>query len=412
MCLNTLGQKGWSALPARDFPEGFLFGAATSSHQVEGGNDNCDWWDWELAGGAKDLSGTACEHYERYPEDIALLRSLGLNSYRFSLEWSRIEPEPGRFETRELEHYRDMALACRAQGVEPIVTLHHFTLPRWLSEKGGVLAPGSTERFAAFCGAAADALEGAARYIITINEPMILVLMGYVDGVWPPGRKSYPAAVAAAQRLVRWHRAAYDRIRARHPDMLLGIAKHWIDFQPLDKGSAAHRRGAALQHYLFNRWYLRAIRRSQDFIGLNYYSTRYVTSLTQGVPLASEDEPRTEMGWSISPQGLTRALRGLREFRLPIMVTENGIAAKDDGQRLAYLLDHLAAVRAAMREGIPVVGYQYWSLLDNFEWAEGYRPQFGLVHIDRDTQARTVRPSGERYGEIARTGRLAEPGGS
>ncbi|MDA8344396.1 MAG: family 1 glycosylhydrolase [Thermaerobacter sp.] len=397
-------------MSARDFPEGFLFGAATSSHQVEGGNDNCDWWDWELAGGSKDPSGNACEHYSRFPEDIALLRRLGLNSYRFSLEWSRIEPEPGRFETKQLEHYREMALACRAQDVEPIITLHHFTLPRWLSAQGGVLAPGSTERFAAFCNAATDALEGAARYIITINEPMVLVLMGYLDGVWPPGRKSPAAAAAAAMRLVRWHRAAYACIHDRHPDMLVGIAKHWIDFQPLDRANAVHRRGAALQNYLFNRWYLRAIRDAYEFIGLNYYSTRYVTGLRTGEPLASPDEPHTEMGWSISPQGFERSLRALREYRRPILVAENGIASSDDAQRQRYIVDHLTAVRHAMREGVPVIGYQYWSLLDNFEWAEGYRPQFGLFHVDRGTQERTVRQSGRLYGEIASTGRLpAEP---
>ena len=391
---------------ARDFPEGFLFGAATSSHQVEGGNDNCDWWDFELAGGSKDPSGDACEHYGRYPDDIALLRSLGLNSYRFSLEWSRIEPEPGRLDTRQLEHYRQMALACREQDVEPIVTLHHFTLPRWLSERGGVLAPDSTDRFASFCAAAADALEGAARYIVTINEPMVLVLMGYLDGVWPPGRKAPVSAVAAARRLVRWHREAYARIHARHPDMLLGVAKHWIDFQPRERGSATQRRGAQVQDYLFNRWYMRAIRGTYQFIGLNYYSTRYVTSLTRGEPLASADEAHTEMGWSISPQGFQRALRALKEFERPILVTENGIAASDDEARRAYILDHLTAMRHAMREGVPVIGYQYWSLLDNFEWAEGYRPQFGIVAVDRETQERTVRESGRFYGEIARSGRL------
>jgi len=393
-------------LIARDFPEGFLFGAATSAHQVEGRNDGCDWVAWEAKGGAKDRSGDACDHYRLYPDDIALLRDLGLQSYRFSVEWARIEPEEGRFDAAELRHYRDMVDLCRKVGVEPIVTLHHFTLPTWLSASGGVLAPRSAELFARYCRQVAEALQGRVRWVVTINEPMILVLMGYLQGVWPPGQKSPGDAVRAARRLVSWHKLAHAAIRGVDQDMLLGVAKHWIDFRPLDAAKPVHRLGSRLQHHLFNRWYLEQVKSVSDFIGINYYARQYATSLLRQVPLATPEDPRTEMGWSIAPDGLRAALAGAAAYGLPLIVTENGIACQQDEERIRYIDSHLAAVRQAMAGGADVRGYQYWSLLDNFEWAEGYRPQFGLVAVDRSSQRRTVRESARHYGEIARSGRL------
>ncbi len=395
-------------LTARDFPPEFLFGAATSAHQVEGRNDNCDWWAWEQRGGSKDPSGDACDHYRQYPEDIALLRDLGLNSYRFSVEWARIEPREGQFDPLALSHYRDMVERCRELGVEPIVTLHHFTLPSWLSQRGGVLAPDSAQLFARYCRKVAETLKGRATWVLTINEPMILVLMGYVQGAWPPGKRPAAEAVRAARRLAAWHREAFAAIRQADPDMRLGIAKHWIDFRPLDAGDRLHRLGSRLQHHLFNRWYLDQVKSHCDFIGINYYARQYTTGLLRQVPLAAQGAPHTEMGWSIVPEGLRLALVEAASYGLPLIVTENGIACQDDLQRLRYITSHLAAVRQAMAAGADVRGYQYWSLLDNFEWAEGYRPEFGLIAVDRQTQSRTVRESARRYGEIAKTGLLPE----
>ncbi len=390
----------------RDFPADFLFGAATSAHQVEGRNDGCDWWAWEAKGGAKDVSGDACDHYRLYPDDIALLRDLGLQSYRFSVEWARIEPQEGSFDAAELRHYRDMVDLCRKVGVEPIVTLHHFTLPTWLSAAGGVLAPRSDELFARYCRTVAEALQGQVRWVVTINEPVILVLMGYLQGVWPPGERSPRDAVRAAGRLVSWHRRAFRAIRAVDPDMRLGVAKHWIDFRPLDAGNPLHRLGSRVQHHLFNRWYLERVKSVSDFIGINYYARQYATALLRQVPLATPGDPRTEMGWSIAPEGLRATLESAKAYGLPLIVTENGIACQHDEDRIRYIDSHLAAVRQAMSGGADVRGYQYWSLLDNFEWAEGYRPKFGLVAVDRSNQRRTVRESARHYGEIARSGRL------
>lgn len=393
-------------MSARDFPEDFLFGAATAAHQVEGGNQGCDWWEWEQRGGSKDPSGDACDHVRRYASDIALLRDLGLRSYRFSVEWARIEPAEGRFDEAALGHYRDMVDTCLQAGVTPIVTLHHFTLPLWLSGRGGVLAPGSAGLFARYCGTVARALRDGPRWVVTINEPMILVLMGYVQGVWPPGAKSAGQAIAAASRLVEWHREARQAIRAEDPKMMLGVAKHWIDFRPLDRRKLGHRLGAALQHHLFNVWYLDRIHDLSEFIGINYYARQYATGLLRQVPLAEAGQPHTDMGWSIAPEGLERALVEASRYGLPLMVTENGIACADDQDRQSYIVDHLAAVRAAMAAGADVRGYQYWSLLDNFEWAEGYRPKFGIVAVDRETQTRRVRESAKAYGLIAQSGLL------
>ncbi len=391
----------------RDFPSDFLFGAATSAHQVEGGNDNCDWWAWEREGGSQDLSGDACDHYRRYAGDISLLKELGLGSYRFSVEWARVEPVEGKFSTAELGHYRDMVAQCRAAGVEPIVTFHHFTLPTWLSRRGGVLARDSAELFARYCGEVAKALSGEVRWALTINEPMVLVLMGYLQGVWPPGLKSTRQAMRAAHRLVLWHRMAHAAIRAADPAMLLGVAKHWIDFRPLDPGKTSHRLGSRLQHRLFNRWYLEQVKGESDFIGINYYARQYTTGLLRQVPLASPQDPKTEMGWSIVPEGLRTALESVAGYGLPLLVTENGIACTDDHERSRYIDRHLLAVLQAMKAGADVRGYQYWSLLDNFEWAEGYRPKFGLVAVERLGQSRTVRESARHYGDIAKSGRLS-----
>jgi beta-glucosidase len=394
---------------ARDFPSGFLFGAATSAHQVEGGNDGCDWWAWEQRGGAREPSGGACDHYRRYPEDIALLKELGLGSYRFSVEWARVEPEEGRFDEAALRHYRDMVERCRELGVEPIVTFHHFTLPTWLSVRGGVLARDSSRLFARYCRAVAEALTGRVTWVVTINEPMVLVLMGYVQGLWPPGKRPASQVIKAARRLVSWHEEAFAAIREVDPAMRLGIAKHWIDFRPLDPGDPVHRLGRRLQHHLFNRWYLDRVKSHCDFIGINYYARQYTTGPLRQVPLASPDAPRTEMGWSIVPEGLRLALAEASGYGLPLIVTENGIACRDDDERIRYIDRHLAAVHEAIAAGADVRGYQYWSLLDNFEWAEGYRPKFGLVAVDLETQERTVRDSARHYGEIARQGRLPDP---
>ena len=188
--------------------------------------------------------------------------------------------------------------------------------------------------------------------------------------------------------------------------MQLGIAKHWIDFQPLDVTNGLHRAGSALQHRLFNRWYLDQVKSLCDFIGINYYARQYTTGLVHQVPLANAGDPHTDMGWSIAAEGLQAALEEAATYGLPLMVTENGIACEDDRERIRYIDSHLASVLAAMAHGADVQGYQYWSLLDNFEWAEGYRPKFGLVAVDRTTQLRTVRESARHLGEIARSGRL------
>lgn len=406
---RVLGGIGVSLDEGPDFPEGFMFGAATSSHQVEGGNDRNDWWSFEQRGGSKDPSGDACDHWRLFPDDIRLLRDLGLNSYRFSLEWSRIEPEPGSFDHAALDHYRRMADTCRELGVEPLPTLHHFTLPLWLSRQGGVLAPDSTALFTRYATEAAKALSDSARWVVTINEPAVLALMGYVEGVWPPGEKRLWRASRVLRTLIRWHLDAVASIRHVAPDMLLGVAKHWIDFVPHDPSRLGHRIGARLQDALFNRRYLDRTVQASDFIGLNYYSRTYATGPFSRVPLSSPQDPHTAMGWSIVPEGLLAALRRVGEYRLPVLICENGIATDDDRERVNYLLSHLGAVRDALREGVQVLGYQHWSLMDNFEWAEGYWPKFGLIGVDPQTKERTVRGSARVYGEIARTGRLPDP---
>ncbi|MDI3317746.1 MAG: glycoside hydrolase family 1 protein [Bacillota bacterium] len=398
------------------FPPDFLWGAATSGHQVEGGNRLSDWWLWEqvpghVAGG--DRSGRAADHYHRFREDIGLLADLGLNAYRFGVEWARVEPFPGEYDRRELDHYAEMVEACRERGVTPMVTLYHFTLPSWLASRGGWLWPGAPRRFAAYVERVVRALSPlGVEWWVTVNEPMVLVVQGFLTGVWPPQLRSPRAAMRAHAALVQAHHLAYETIHALAEGRpKAGVAQNMIDFVPLDAGSPADRRAAALHWRVYNLGFLRRIREQQDFVGLNYYSrswSRWSWRLDGLLtPLGSLPGQRTtQMGWVWAPDGLGRTLEAAASFGRPVVVTENGIATLDDRERVRWIRLHLEQVAAALQRGIDVRGYFHWALLDNFEWAEGFRPRFGLIGVDYESQAREVRPSARYYGEIARSGSL------
>ncbi|MBX5464984.1 MAG: family 1 glycosylhydrolase [Clostridia bacterium] len=398
------------------FPAGFLWGAATSGHQVEGENRLSDWWAWEqlpghVAGG--DRSGLAADHYRRFREDIGLLADLGLNAYRFGVEWARVEPFPGDFAEGELEHYAAMVEACRERGVTPLVTLYHFTLPRWLANRGGWLWPRAPERFAAYAERVVRALAPhGVEWWVTVNEPMVLAVQGFLAGIWPPQLRSPRAAARVLAALAEAHRRAWEAVHALGGgSAMAGVAQNMIDFVPLDPRRAGDRRAARLHWRLFNLDFLERIRERQDFVGLNYYSrswSRWSWRL-QGLlsPLSALPGQRTtQMGWVWAPDGLGRTLEAAAAYGRPVVVTENGIATLDDRERQLWIRLHLEQVAAALARGLDVRGYFYWALLDNFEWAEGFRPRFGLIGVDYATQRREVRPSARYYGEMARAGRL------
>ncbi len=415
------------------FPEDFLWGTATAAHQVEGGNYANDWWAWEQGPGHiknDDRSDRACEHYERFVSDFDLLRSLHQNAHRFSVEWSRIEPAPGEFSATALAHYRDVLQALRDRGMQPMVTLHHFTNPTWIAQAGGWEAPETAERFARFAERVMEELGSLARHWITINEPTVIAYQGYVRGEWPPGRRDLGAAMRVLVNLLRGHWMAYERIKARHPELQVGLAHHLRIFDPAGRFAPQDRAVAAAFGRVFNETILQSLRRgrlvfpltragkasgpprSQDFIGLNYYTRELVRfNIHYGAELFGQrvvptGAARSDLTWELYPQGLNRTLLALRRERLPIYVTENGIADGRDAMRPDFLLTHVAAMLQAIEAGAPVRGYFHWTCFDNFEWAEGYSAKFGLIACDPVTQERRPRPSALLYAQLCRSNRL------
>ena len=418
-----------------EFPQGFLWGAATASHQVEGGNSNNDWWGWERLGGKiadGTTSETACDQYNRYEEDFDLAKKLGHNTHRLSLEWSRIEPKEGVFSSTQLKHYRRVLEALCNRGIEPMVTLHHFTNPIWLAGSGGWENGKVVEYFARYAKVVAGELGGVVRLWNTINEPTVYSYLSYVEGAWPPGATSFRSAAIVMTNMLRAHALAYHIIHEASPGAgcEVGIAKHIRVFDPFRQLHPGDRALAWLSDFIFNRWFLDAVDTgrlawpigigqkvqllagTQDFIGLNYY-TRDMTKFNPLMPhnafIENITRPGSDvnsLGWEIYPEGLYNTLMWLGRYHKPIYITENGIPAADDSQRLTYLRDHLAQAHKAIAHGADVRGYFHWSLLDNFEWADGLTPRFGLIEMDYETLQRTPRPSAYVYARIATENRL------
>jgi beta-glucosidase len=405
---------------------------ATSAYQVEGAIEN-DWTVWERAGRLKPGAqpcGEGSGHRRRWEADLSLLPSIGANAYRFSVEWSRIEPRPGEFDPAALALEARRVSRLAALGIEPAVTLLHYTHPLWFWRDGGWENPKSVEWFARFAGRVADALAPGARLWVTLNEPIVLVLGGFLAGVIPPGRRSFSASARALEHLLRAHAEAAAAIKSRQPEARVLIAHNMLAFAPDRPGHPVDRRLVSEGEALYNmslveavatgrvRWSFpgegRAIFRvpelpaSADVFGVNYYSRVHLRF--RGLPgLAGEffyrDPGRrglTQTGWEIHPEGFGRVLRSAAASGLPVLVTENGVATEDDRVRSDFLREHVLVLAHAREGGVPVEGYFHWSLLDNFEWLEGLRPRFGLFEVDYATFRRRRRPSADLFGRLGR----------
>jgi beta-glucosidase len=390
-----------------DFPDGFIWGTATAAHQVEGGNWNNDWWAWEHdpASPCVEPSGDGCDHWHRYPDDIAMLARLGFGAYRFSLEWSRIEPEPGEFSVAALDHYRRMCATCHELGLIPVVTFHHFTTPRWVATQGGWADPQTADRFARYCERAAAHLGDLIGWACTINEPNIVATMGYLAGVFPPGHRDADLRRRVNDVLIDAHGKAAAALRSGPGSAPVGLCLAMSDYQAVDGGEARRDRIRLNMEDV----YLEAARQD-DFIGVQTYSR---TRVGPEGALGPEDGVETTlMGYEFWPEALEATIR--RAWTMtdgtPVVVTENGIGTDDDTRRIVYVERALAGVRRALDDGIDIRGYFYWSALDNFEWVLGYRPTFGLIAVDRATFARMPKPSAAWLGAIARANAVS-PGG-
>lgn len=402
------------------FPEKFLWGAATAAHQVEGNNTQNDWWQWEQRGGGREPSLAACMHYSRYREDFDLAKSLGHTCHRLSVEWSRIEPRRGEFSAEAAAHYRDVIAALRERGLEPVVTLHHFTNPAWFAQQGGWAGSRAVEYFCAYVERIVAELAGSVTYWVTINEPLIYLYYGFIAGDWPPNVRSLPEALKVRSNFIRAHIAAYrliHRIYAGRSLMppLVSIAHHMPAYVACTT-RVRDRLGVWMRNKIVNDNILGVLRRRKtlDYIGVNYYSRTLVHAdgwsirglMFDGCRHHDDTLAKNSLGWEIYPQGLLDILMRLRVFRLPVFILENGICTEDDRLRWEFIRQHLVRVHEAVQKGVPVVGYIYWSLMDNFEWDKGFTPRFGLIDINYATGARTIRDSARQYSKVCSTNLL------
>jgi beta-glucosidase len=388
------------------FPEGFLWGTATAAHQVEGGNWNNDWWAWEHqpGSGCVEPSGDACDHFNRYREDIALLARLGFGVYRFSLEWSRIEPERGEWSLASLDHYRRVCACCHEHGMVPIVTFHHFTSPRWMASAGGWSDPGAADLFARYCERAVAHLGDLIGWACTINEPNIVALMGYLFGIFPPGASDSALRHRVNEVLIDAHAKATTAIRSGPGTAPVGLTLSMTDYQAIGGGEATRDRIRRSTQDI----YLDAVK-GDDFMGVQPYSRTRIGPAGDIGPEPGVET--TQMGYEFWPEALEATLRHASDVTggLPLLVTENGIGTEDDDRRIAYVRRALAGVRRCLDDGIDVRGYIYWSAMDNFEWVLGYRPTFGLVAVDRTTFERRPKPSASWLGRVAAANALDTP---
>ncbi len=400
-------------------PADLLWGVATSAHQIEGGNVWNDWARFEaepgnIRGGRP--SGRASDHWSRMAGDVALMQELGVNAYRFSIEWSRVEPVEGAWSDEAWLWYEELVHRLGEAGITPMVTLLHFTLPAWLADRGGLAADDFPELFGRFASEAARRLGARVDLWCTLNEPNVQMYQGYVEGVWPPGISDTAAASAAFAGSVRAHAAAARALRRADPGASIGLAINNIVFDPASRWSLLDWIAAGQADSGFNWAHydsiaagrvrfrlagfpsidepLETLLGSADWVGINYYR-RNLVRFDAGAPglveLSPGPGPRSDSGVEIHPEGLLRLLRRIwKRYSLPIYVTENGVSDASDRLRADFLRSHAYAVARALQEEIPVRGYFHWSLLDNFEWSEGFEPRFGLYRVDYETFERTA----------------------
>ncbi len=414
------------------FPSDFRWGTATSAYQVEGNNRQSDWWAWEAQDGRilnGDHSGLACDWWENAEADLDIAAELGTNAIRIGLEWSRIEPEPSVFNSGALDRYRQILQACHDRGLEPMVTLHHFSNPLWLVEKGDFSSEIVVDYFRRYTAKVVDSLGDLVPIWITINEPMTYVFMRYLSGAFPqPASASLSSAMRAVHNLLRCHAAAYHTIKERYPGAQVGVASNLAVFEARPPSNALDKWWAGQVSQLYNNAWLDATQTGTwrsplgrkrianlagtfDFVGLNYY-TRFLLRFPppKGIiePEWGPDAVVSDGNYGeVYAYGLYQLIEHvwLRYQRL-MYVTENGVPDSADRLRPGFIMDHLRQIWHAVSFCYPVMGYYHWTLVDNFEWDRGWSQRFGLVALDTATQARTWRPSAHLYQEICRTGTI------
>lgn len=407
-----------------NFPKHFFWGASTAAHQVEGDNHN-QWTVWELEhakefaqtahqrlgwlpawNDIKDqaeepdnyVSGKGIDHYNRYKEDFAISKKMNLNAFRFTIEWSRIEPEEGKWDEKEIAHYKRYIVELRKQKLEPFLTLWHWTVPVWFAEKGGFEKRENLDYFDRFVQKVAQELIEDVEYVITVNEPNVDTSFAYLLELHPPAKRSLINFMKVYWNLTRAHNRAYKILKRAKPMMQIGMSAQLANIQPKRPHNWLDLTTTQWMRYFWNWWFLRRVRKHQDFIGLNYYFSDYYKGFGKR---HNPKVPLNDMGWYMEPEGIYPLMvRVWARFKKPIFITENGLADEYDQHRQWWIEQTVVAMERAISEGVDLRGYFHWSLLDNFEWQDGWWPKFGLVEVDRKTMKRTLRPSAEWYGKL------------
>ncbi|MBU0668266.1 glycoside hydrolase family 1 protein [Patescibacteria group bacterium] len=385
----------------------FLFGAATSAHQVEGDNRFSDWWDFEkrVLSRKKIRSGKASNHWELFEEDFKLAKELGHNCFRFSIEWAKIEPQEGQIDFDAINHYKEVLESLKEKNITPIVTLFHFSLPKWFAQKGGFLNKKNLHIFVDYAKFITDELKQYLEYVITINEPVVYSYQSYLQGKWPPQKKKYLLYKKVLRNLAKVHIKTYHVLKNRNPKLKISIAKNNQVFEPARKGSPMDNLLVKYFEYDWNHQFLNRIRKCLDFIGLNYYFYRAV-KFTSSLSKKFYQFPyptcrKTDMDWEVYPKGIYLMTKDLwKKYKLPIIITENGVADSKDKLRESMIKETLQWLFKAKKEGVDIRGYLHWSLIDNFEWDSGFSAEFGLIKVDYENFARSIRPSALVYKDL------------
>jgi len=411
------------------FPKHFFWGVSTSAHQVEGDNHN-QWTIWELENASsqaqtahlrlswmpswekfKDeaeepsnyVSGEGVRHYQRYKEDLGLVKKLNFNSFRFSIEWSRLEPSQGKWNQAEFDHYKKYIAEMRRQKIEPFLNLWHWTLPVWFVELGGFEKKQNLKYWDRFIKKVAAELIDDIQYVITLNEPNVDASFSYLLDLHPKKNLNRPSLIAPAAwkslrfvkvylNLMRAHRRAYKILKTKKPTLEIGLANQLANIQAKKPHNYLDQTTTQLMRYFWNWWFLNKIKRQLDFVGVNYYFSDYYSGFGKR---KNPSVPTNDMGWYMEPEGIyPLLLRVWARYKKPIFITESGLADADDQYRQWWIEESIVSMEKALSEGVDLRGYFYWSLLDNFEWQDGWWPKFGLVSVDRNNDMqRKIRPS-------------------
>lgn len=407
------------------FPKNFLWGASISTHQVEGNNHN-QWTTWELetaqvkvaqapytyqhlaiwdeikeqtAKPSNYVSGKATDHFNKYELDFDIAKKLHFTTLRTGIEWSRIEPKEGKFNQEALEHYQNYFEALKKRGITPVITLWHWTFPDWFASKGGFTKRRNVKYFTRYVEKVTAALGSHFKYVITINEPTVYASMSYHEERWPPEGSSKLLTLLVLLNLARAHRKSYRIIKSHKPSAKVGLAHNCAYYYAGDD-SIFSRTVAWLGHRFSNEFFINRVKRRQDFLGLNYYFANRII----GTRVHNPNKTVNDLGWDMQPDKIRSLLDKLyQKYKLPIMITESGVADMHDQYRKWWIAESVKAMEGAIKDGVPMIGYIHWSLLDNFEWAEGFWPRFGLIEIDYKTLQRKVRPSAYWYARLIKT---------